>query len=157
TRAATLEIVSGDIARLPAHTIVNAWNRNVVPGFMLIPQGVSAALGRAGGRSSLREVVRRPPIPLGGAIETTAGDLPARWIIHVAGLHLLWFASRRSVRHSVCTVLRLARWLGATEVSMPLIGSGTGGLDERTVLEILMSECEARRTQLDKVRIVVRS
>ena len=67
----------------PVDVIVNAWNRNIIPWWLLLPQGVSGAIKRRAGKQPFREVARHGPIPLGGAVLTSAGSLPYAGIIHV--------------------------------------------------------------------------
>src|SRR4029078_8763955 len=95
------DVVQGDLLNQPVEVIVNAWNRNVIPWWLLLPQGVSGAIRRRAGTAPFQEVRRHGRIPLGGAVLTSAGRLPFRGIIHVAGINLLWRASGRSVRDSV--------------------------------------------------------
>ena len=71
-----LSTVTGDLLEQPVEVIVNAWNRNVIPWWLLIPQGVSGAIKRKGGVAPFREVARFGPIPLGQAVVTGAGRLP---------------------------------------------------------------------------------
>src|SRR5580700_7084906 len=100
-------ITDGDLLDQPVEVIVNAWNRNVVPWWLLLPQGVSGAIKRRAGVAPFREVARAGPIPLGGAVLTSAGRLEYRGIIHVAGIGMLWRASERSVRDSVTSAMRI--------------------------------------------------
>src|ERR1700734_1896918 len=93
-------VVEGDLLDQPVEVIVNAWNRNIIPWWLLLPQGVSGAIKRRGGIKPFAEVARHGPIPLGGAVLTSAGRLPFRGIIHVAGINMLWRASERSIRES---------------------------------------------------------
>src|SRR5512142_46266 len=93
-------ITDGDLLDQPVEVIVNAWNRNVIPWWLLLPQGVSGALKRRAGLQPFRELGRMGPIPLGGAVHTSAGRLPYRAVIHVAGINLLWRASPFSVTES---------------------------------------------------------
>ena len=72
--------------------IVNAWNRNLVPWWLLLPQGVSRAIKRRAGTAPFKELRRSGLIPLGNAVRTSAGRLPYKGIIHVAGINLLWRA-----------------------------------------------------------------
>src|SRR5215469_9948912 len=102
-----IRVVEGDLLDQPVEVIVNAWNRNIIPWWLLLPQGVSAAIKRRGGTKPFREVARHGPIPLGGAVLTSAGRLPFRRIIHVAGIDLLWRSSEFSVRHSVRNAMTL--------------------------------------------------
>ena len=122
--AMTVEVIEGDLLDQDVEVIVNAWNRNVIPWWLLLPQGVSGAIKRRGGTAPFKEVRRHGPIPLGGAVLTSAGRLPFKAIIHVAGINLLWRASERSIRDSVRNAVRLAREKGYTSIAMPLIGAG---------------------------------
>jgi O-acetyl-ADP-ribose deacetylase (regulator of RNase III) len=88
-------VVEGDLLDQPVEVIVNAWNLNVIPWWLLLPQGVSGAIKRRGGNGPFRELGKLGPIPLGGAVLTSAGRLPFKAIIHVAGINLLWRASER--------------------------------------------------------------
>ena len=71
-------IVEGDLLDQPVEVIVNAWNRNIIPWWLLLPQGVSGAIKRRAGLQPFREVARFGPIPLGGAVLTSAGRLGYR-------------------------------------------------------------------------------
>src|SRR5215218_1035950 len=106
------EVVEGDLVRQPVEAIVNAWNRNIFPWWLLLPQGVSGAIKRRAGLGPFQELARLGPIPLGGAVHTSAGRLPYRAILHVAGINMLWRASRASIRDSVRNAMALAQQLG---------------------------------------------
>src|SRR5687768_13024288 len=88
-RCMHVETVSGDLLDQDVDVIVNAWNRNIIPWWLLLPQGVSGAIKRRAGYAPFREVGRHGPMPLGSAVFTSAGRLPHRGIIHVAGINLL--------------------------------------------------------------------
>ncbi len=122
-----VQVVEGDLLDQPVDAIVNAWNRNIIPWWLLLPQGVSGAIKRKGGLQPFREVARHGPIPLGGAVATSAGRLPFRAIIHVAGINMLWRASRSSIEESVRNAVRVAESLGVRSLAFPIIGSGSGG------------------------------
>ena len=91
------QIVEGDLLDQSVDVIVKAWNRNMIPWWLLIPQGVSGAIKRRGGLRPFIEVGRAGAIPLGHAVLTSAGRLPFSGIIHVAGINMLWQASARSI------------------------------------------------------------
>src|SRR5437870_2146614 len=112
-----LRILDGDLLDQDVEVIVNAWNRNLIPWWLLLPQGVSGAIKRRAGLQPFRELGRLGVIPLGGAVVTGAGRLPFRAIIHVAGINLLWRSSERSVRASVRNALALAREKGYRSVA----------------------------------------
>jgi O-acetyl-ADP-ribose deacetylase len=120
--------------------IVNAWNRNVIPWWLLLPQGVSGAIKRQAGYQPFRELARKGPIPLGGAVETSAGKLPFKAIIHVAGINLLWRSSEPAIRASVRSALKIARERGYRSIAFPLIGAGTGGYPPENVVQTMQNE-----------------
>jgi O-acetyl-ADP-ribose deacetylase len=131
------EIVVGDLLEQRVEVIVNAWNRNVIPWWLLLPQGVSGAIKRTAGHAPFQELARMGPIPLGGAVLTGAGRLRYRGIIHVAGLNMLWRATPESVADCARNALDLASRQGFASIAFPLIGAGTGGLPEKRVIDIL--------------------
>jgi O-acetyl-ADP-ribose deacetylase (regulator of RNase III) len=134
------DVVDGDLLDQPADVIVNAWNRNIIPWWLLVPQGVSGAIKRRAGLEPFRQLGRLGPIPLGGAVLTTAGRLPYGAIIHVAGINLLWRASERSIRDSVRNAMHLASAHELLEVALPVIGAGSGGFDEDGSLSLIADE-----------------
>jgi O-acetyl-ADP-ribose deacetylase (regulator of RNase III) len=135
-----VQIVEGDLLNQKVDVIVNPWNRNIIPWWLLLPQGVSGAIKKRGGYAPFRELARQGAIPLGGAVLTGPGTLPFRGIIHVAGISLLWRSSERSIRGSVRSAVNLARKHGFTSMAFPLIGAGTGGGKPDEVLDLMQQE-----------------
>lgn len=80
------------------------------------------------------------PIPLGHAVETSAGTLSFRSIIHVAGINIFWRSSERSIRDSVRNAIALAAKRGYRSIAIPLIGAGSGGGKSDRVQYIIESE-----------------
>src|ERR1051326_3410048 len=136
-----VRIVEGDLLDQPTEAIVNAWNRNLIPWWLLLPQGVSGAIKRRAGLQPFCELARHGPIPLGGAVATGTGRLAYKAIIHVAGIHMLWRASRASIRDSVRNAVRLAEERGLRSIAFPILGAGSGGFDpteaERIMIDTL--------------------
>ena len=148
-----IRIVEGNLLVQDVEVIVNAWNRNIIPWWLLLPQGVSGAIKYSAGLEPFRELAGKGPIPLGGAVETKAGKLPFRSIIHVAGINMLWRSSENTIRACVRSALALARDRDYRSLAFPLIGSGTGGFSPERALEIMQDE--ARMTDFaGEVRIV---
>ena len=135
-----VSVVEGDLLEQPVDVIVNAWNRNVIPWWLLLPQGVSGAIKRRGGTAPFKELRRFGIIPLGGAVRTSAGRLPYKGIIHVAGINLLWRASERSIRDSVRNAVKLAVEHDDRSIAFPLIGAGSGGFNPERATEIMLDE-----------------
>lgn len=134
------ELVTGDLLDQPVEVIVNTWNRNIIPWWLLLPQGVSGAIKRRGGREPFRELARHGPIALGEAVLTGAGRLPFRGIIHVAGIDMLWRASARSIRRSLCSALEIVVAHGFTSVAFPIVGAGSGNFNEHAALALMIDE-----------------
>ncbi|WP_200912363.1 MULTISPECIES: macro domain-containing protein [unclassified Acidovorax] len=124
---AAVNVVEGDLLDQHADVIVNAWNRNIIPWWLLLPQGVSGAIKRRAGYQPFRELARHGAIPLGGAVLTGAGRLPHQGIIHVAGISMWWVSSQRSIQQSVLSAMALVQQHGFGSVAFPIIGGGTGG------------------------------
>ena len=135
-----LQIVDGDLLDQDVDVIVNAWNRNIIPWWLLLPQGVSGAIKKRGGYAPFRELGKLGPIPLGGAVITGAGKLPFKSIIHVAGISMWWRSSERSIRDSVRNAISLASERGFHSIAFPLIGAGTGGGSPNDVLSTMEDE-----------------
>jgi O-acetyl-ADP-ribose deacetylase (regulator of RNase III) len=122
------EIVHGDLLDQRVDAIVNAWNRNFLPWWLLIPQGVSGAIKRRGGYQPFRELRRLGVLRPGQAVVTSAGRLPYRAIIHVAALSAWWRSSEPIIRDGVHNALAVAAEQRFASVALPLLGSGTGGV-----------------------------
>jgi hypothetical protein len=103
-RTVTVQVVEGDLLDQQVDAIVNAWNRNTIPWWLLLPQGVSGAFKRRGGLEPYWEVGRHGRLALGQAVATSAGRLPQKGIIHEAGINDFWRAGERSIRYPVRNV-----------------------------------------------------
>jgi O-acetyl-ADP-ribose deacetylase (regulator of RNase III) len=148
-----IKVCQGDLLDQDVEVIVNAWNRNIFPWWLLLPQGVSGAIKRRAGLDPFRQLAKMKMIPLGGAVETTAGKLPFKAIIHVAGISLMWRSSERGIRGGVANALKIATTKNYRSVAFPLIGAGTGGFAANRVLAIMRDEVE-RCAYDGEVRIV---
>ena len=117
-----LDVVDGDIATLLVDAVANAANDHLWMG-----AGVAGALKRAGGPEVEREAVAKGPIATGDAVATTAGHLPARWVIHAAVMGQDLRTSAEIIEQATLSTLRVADELGARSVALPAFGTGVGG------------------------------
>jgi O-acetyl-ADP-ribose deacetylase (regulator of RNase III) len=146
-----LEVVSGDITRLEVDAIANAANDRLWMG-----AGVAGAIKRAGGEEIGREAVARGPIPVGDAVATTAGRLPARWVIHGAVMGQDLRTDADKVGRTTASCLRVADELGARSLALPAFGTGVGGfpLDECARIMVAAARAHEPRT-LERVVFAV--
>ncbi|RCS43284.1 Appr-1-p processing protein [Bremerella cremea] len=135
-------VIQGDLLDQDVDVIVNAWNRNIIPWWLLLPQGVSGAIKKRGGTGPFKEVAKHGPMPLGTAVLTSAGKLPFKGIIHVAGINMLWRASERSIRNSVRNAIEVANDNNFQSIAFPLIGAGSGGFNQAKAKEIMLDEMQ---------------
>lgn len=152
--AMNMTVVQGDLLDQDVDVIVNAWNRNIIPWWLLLPQGVSGAIKRRGGLGPFKELAKHGSIPLGGAVLTSAGRLPFKAIIHVAGINMLWRASERSIRDSVRNAVALAAEKGFCSIAFPLIGAGSGDFNQERAKAIMEDELGKIDSPME-VRVVV--
>src|SRR5262245_12502735 len=118
--------------------------------------GVAGALKRAGGEEIEREAVALGPIPLGTAIVTGAGRLPARWVIHGAVMGQDLRTDADLVRRTTVACLDLAEELGARSLALPAFGTGVGGFPLDECARIMVDATRAHEPRsLERVVLAV--
>jgi O-acetyl-ADP-ribose deacetylase len=150
-------LFEGDITREHVDAIVNAANSSLMGG-----GGVDGAIHRRGGPAILEECKRIRAIdypdglPVGKAVATTAGDLPARWVIHTVGPVHSKSEDRSGLLASCHTeALRVADALGARTVAFPAISTGVYGYPLDAAAPVAIRAVRQARTQVDEVRFVL--
>jgi O-acetyl-ADP-ribose deacetylase len=118
---AAIEVADTDITRLAVDAIANAANTDLAHG-----GGVAAAISRAGGPAVQQESYEKAPIGLGDAVETGAGEMPCRWVIHAATMRLDGITSAEIVRKATAATLAKADALGARSLALVAFGTGVG-------------------------------
>ena len=147
-----IEVVEGDITRQQVDAVVNAANRGMRGG-----GGVDGAIHAAGGPAVLEDCVRRFPdgLATGDAGWTTAGDLPARWVIHVVGPNYTAGERDRSLLTSCYRrALEVADELGARTIAFPLISAGIYGWPKEDAVDAALETFRAATTDVELARIV---
>ena len=148
-----IALTEGDITEQVVDAIVNAANSDLALG-----SGVAGAIRQKGGPSIQRECDEHGPIQVGEAAVTGAGELPARFVIHAAGMPPGGQASEESVRASVRSSLEAARDRSCRSVALPAIGAGVGGLSVQRCAEVSLEEARrhlAGDTTLEEIRFVL--
>jgi len=140
-RGVRIEVVEADITEQAVDAIVNAANSALTLG-----SGVAGAILRKGGASILEECRRHGPIRVGEAAITEAGNLPAKYVIHAAGMPPGGRATAESIRNATAHSLRLAEEHGIRSIAFPAIGMGVGGFPTNEGATLMM---ETLKTHLD--------
>jgi O-acetyl-ADP-ribose deacetylase (regulator of RNase III) len=144
--------VRGDITRQQVDAVVNAASSAMRGG-----GGVDGAIHRAGGPAILEDCVRRFPdgLATGDAGWTTAGDLPARWVIHVVGPNRHAGQTDRSLLLSCYSrALEVAGGLGASTVAFPLVSAGVYGWPKEDAIACALEVFRSASTPVAEARLV---
>jgi len=147
-----LTVVEGDVTRQQVDAVVNAANRRMRGG-----GGVDGAIHAAGGPAVLADCVRRFPhgLATGDAGWTTAGDLPACWVIHVVGPNRHAGETDRALLTSCYSrALAVADELGARTVAFPLVSAGVYGWPKDDAIAAAVETLRATPTQVTEARLV---
>jgi O-acetyl-ADP-ribose deacetylase (regulator of RNase III) len=139
---ARIELWNGDICDLEVDAIVNPANLS-----LWMSTGVGGAIKSAGGDAIEFEAVRQAPVPIGGAIVTTAGNLAAKSVIHAVSLDRDRRTSGPVVDSAVRNAMARAREIGARSIAFPALGTGVGGFP---LQEAALVTVRAVRDELDR-------
>jgi O-acetyl-ADP-ribose deacetylase (regulator of RNase III) len=152
-----IRFVQGDITQQEADAIVNAANHTLLGG-----GGVDGAIHRRGGPEilaacrRLRETRFPDGLPTGEAVATTAGRLPARWVIHTVGPT---FAKTKDKSHLLAACFRsslaVADELGAATVAFPAISTGVYHWPLEDAARIAVATVQATPTNVREVTFVL--
>jgi O-acetyl-ADP-ribose deacetylase (regulator of RNase III) len=147
---AEIEVERADITKLDVDAIANAANTELRHG-----GGVAGAISRAGGPAVQEESDRVAPIGLGEAVETTAGEMPSRWVIHAATMELGGPTSAEIIRRATASTLARADELGANSLALVAFGTGVGGFPLEEAAQIEVEEVRRHLDQGSKLERVV--
>jgi len=135
---ALIRLVQGDLTVLPVDAVVNAANDHLWMG-----GGVAGAIKRRGGVEIEREAMRLGPIPIGEAVATGAGRLPARYVIHAVTMGQDLTTSEGAIRAATRSALRVAEGLRLRTVAFPALGTGVGGFSLDGAAAVMLEETAA--------------
>jgi len=130
-----IKVVLGDITESRADAIVNAANNKLLMG-----GGVAGVIKRKGGKVIEEEALKKSPIKVGEAVETTAGELAARYVIHTATMGMDFKTDEVKIRDAARSALALANELKISSIVFPALGCGTGGFPLLASAKIMAQE-----------------
>jgi O-acetyl-ADP-ribose deacetylase (regulator of RNase III) len=146
-----LVVEQADITALEVDAIANAANTELRHG-----GGVAAAIARAGGEELERESRERAPIGLGDAVETSAGAMPCRWVIHAATMELGGPTSAEVIERATRSTLAKADELGARSLALVAFGTGVGGFPSDEAARIMVAAAREHDGTVERVVFAVR-
>src|SRR5436189_4770343 len=135
-----LDVAQADVTKLEVDAIANAANTRLMHG-----GGVAGAISRAGGPEVQRESDAKAPIGLGEAVETTAGEMPARWVIHAATMELGGPTSADIIERATDATLGRAEQLGCSSLALVAFGTGVGGFPLHEAARIMVGRVRRPR------------
>jgi len=138
--ATQVEVVEGNLLDQDVEVIVNAWNRNIIPWWLLLPQGVSGAIKRRGGKAPFKELGKARLDSTRRAVPNLAGTLPFKGSFTLPESTCCGGASERSIRESVKNATSLASEKGFKSIAFPLIGAGSGGFNQDQAKSLILDE-----------------
>ena len=147
-----ITVVEGDLTRQQVDAVVNAANNRMRGG-----GGVDGAIHRAGGPAVLEDCKRRFPqgLATGDAGWTTAGEMPATWVIHVVGPNYNAGQRDRALLTSCYSrALAVADELGATSVAFPLVSAGVYGWPKADAIDAAVTTLRSTPTSVSEARLV---
>ena len=150
-----IEVWKGDITQLEIEAIVNPANS-----LMIMGGGVAGAIRRAGGEEIEREARRYAPVPVGKAVVTGAGRLAPRikYVIHAPTMERpAMRTTREKVKKAMLAALRAAAEKGISELAVPALGAGVGGLSVEDSMEAMLDAVEKARREniLSRIKRIV--
>ncbi|MFL5867260.1 MAG: macro domain-containing protein [Thermoleophilaceae bacterium] len=148
---AELEVIAGDVTRLEVDAIANAANTQLMHG-----GGVAGAISRAGGPDVQRESDEKAPIGLGEAVETTAGDMPARYVIHAATMELGGPTSAEIIERATRSTLARAEELDCRSLALVAFGTGVGGFPLEEAARVMVGAAREHEGSLERILFAVR-
>jgi O-acetyl-ADP-ribose deacetylase (regulator of RNase III) len=148
---AKLEVTQGDVTKLEVDAIANAANTELKHG-----GGVAAAISRAGGPAVQRESDEKAPVGLGDAVETTAGEMPARYVIHAATMELGGPTSAEIIERATRSTLAKAEELGCRSLALVAFGTGVGGFPLEDAARIMVGAAREHEGGLERIVFAVR-
>src|SRR3982751_6814158 len=146
-----LEVRQADVTRLDVDAMAKDANTQLEHG-----GGVAAAISRAGGSAVQRESTEKAPIGLGEAVETTAGDMPARYVIHAATMELGGPTSAEIIERATRSTLARAEDLGCRSIALVAFGTGVGGFPLDEAARIMVGAARGHEGGLERIVFAVR-
>ncbi|MBC7189166.1 macro domain-containing protein [Candidatus Aerophobetes bacterium] len=133
----SIKVIKGDITEQKVEAIVNAANNRFIMG-----GGVAGAIKRKGGKIIEEEAVAQGPVEIGEAVVTSAGKLPAKYVIHASTMGMDFKTDSNKIAAATYNALKRADEKKIKQIAFPALGCGVGGF----------SVSEAAKIMIDKIK-----
>lgn len=130
-----IKVIKGDITEQKVEAIVNAANNRFLMG-----GGVAGAIKRKGGKVIEDEAVAQGPVEIGEAVVTSAGNLPARYVIHASTMGMDFRTDSNKIAAATRNSLKRAEEKKIKQIAFPALGCGVGGFSVSEAAKIMLQE-----------------
>lgn len=143
----------GDITKVKCDAIVNPANS-----FGYMGGGVAGAIKRVGGVNIEKEAIAKAPIEIGSAIETTAGVLPCKFVIHAPTMKKpAMRIDAENVKKATYAALKLSEKLKIKSIVIPGMGTGVGGVSADDAAEAMIAVIRGFEEKFDSIILIDRN
>jgi len=148
-----IEVIQSDLTQFKCDAVINPANSY---GYM--GGGVAGALKRVGGIDIEREAVHKAPISVGSAVETTAGKLPCRFVIHAPTMKKpAMKIGADNVHKATFAAFTLAEKLKLNEIAIPGMGTGVGGVQPLDAAKAIIANAKKFESKFTTIFLVDRN
>jgi len=130
-----IKVLKGDITEQKVEAIVNAANNRFIMG-----GGVAGAIKRKGGKIIEDEAVAQGPVEIGEAVVTSAGKLPAKFVIHASTMGMDFKTDSEKIKAATYNTLKRAEEKGIKQIAFPALGCGVGGFSVSEAAKIMLQK-----------------
>ncbi len=130
-----ITVVKGDITAIDAEAIVNPANNLFVMG-----GGLAASIKKKGGKLIEEEALKQGPAQVGDAVLTSAGTLPAKYVIHAVTMKMDFKTDSEIIRMATLNTLLCAQKNNITSLALPALGCGVGRFSHQAAAKIMAQE-----------------
>ncbi len=128
-------VIQGDITENSSEAIVNAANNQFLMG-----GGVAGAIKRKGGKAIEEEAVSKGPVKVGESVLTSAGSLPAKYVIHASTMSMDFKTDEEIIRRATYSTLGCAQESKIQSIAFCALGCGVGGFSYEAAAKIMAQE-----------------
>jgi len=149
----SIVVKRGDLTRIPCDAIVNPANS-----FGYMGGGVAGAIKRVGGIEIEKEAVSKAPIPVGTAVETTAGSLPCKYVIHAPTMKQpAMRIGKENVKLATQAALELDVKLNLKSIAIPGMGTGVGRVPVEDAAKAIAGIAKEFENKFEKIILIDRN